>query len=510
MSVPPLKTLFGDIADAIRSKKETSSSIEAVNFPSEILSIPAGGSSTQPLDESQPVVVWIYRDMVTGKDKVVRTNPVNGNAVPPSDAGNVQANAGENPALTFQGWNHSSQDMQNVTRDMCIGAMYITADSKTHLYVSLNQATGLSHTLNVRSTAGNTVTIDWGDGTPNDTFAGTGSAQTHTYANYGTYAVKVWVSAGTGNLLLGGGSSSTIVWGADVRARNDSLFAAFLGSAVQIQIYAFHYTKLRTISIPSGVASLNACAFYYCQSLTTVSIPSGVTSLGTSVFNSCFSLTTASIPSSVTSLEDNAFCGCYSLTTVTIPSNVTSLGTSLFNNCYSLTAISIPSGITSIALTMFTNCYSLTTVSIPSSVISIGSGAFNNCYSLNAISIPSGVTSIGGSAFNNCQSLAAISIPSGVKSIASSTFSGCYSLTAISIPSGVTSIASNAFGNCHSLNSTTFNSIVPPTMTDVNTFSAMPASNNIYVPDASLNDYKTATNWIIHAYHIHPISELTA
>ena len=49
--------------------------------------------------------------------------------------------------------------------------------------------------------------------------------------------------------------------------------------------------------------------------------------------------------------------------------------------------------------------------------------------------------------------------------------------------------------------------ITPPTMEQSNGLVGVP-DLKIYVPDASLNDYKTATNWVAYADKIFPLSEL--
>ena len=126
---------------------------------------------------------------------------------------------------------------------------------------------------------------------------------------------------------------------------------------------------------------------------------------------------------------------------------------------------------------------------------SIGINAFYYCYSLASITIPSGVTSISGSAFASCFSLASITIPSGVTSISDNAFNNCYSLASITIPSGVTSIKNSAFQNCYGLGYIKFERTTPPTVSNSNAWNNIPTDCKIYVPRASLNTYKSATNY---------------
>ena len=182
-------------------------------------------------------------------------------------------------------------------------------------------------------------------------------------------------------------------------------------------------------------------------------------------------ITSFEIGDCVTTIGGDAFWECSGLTSVTIPSNVTSIGSWAFGRCSGLTSVTIPSGITS-----------------------IGEGTFQYCTSLTSITIPSGVTSIGQWAFGNCSGLTSVTIPNSVTSIGKGAFQYCESLTSITIPSGITSIGNNAFYGCNDLTSITCLATTPPTL---DSYMAFENTNYcpIYVPTASVEAYKSATNW---------------
>lgn len=169
-----------------------------------------------------------------------------------------------------------------------------------------------------------------------------------------------------------------------------------------------------------------------------------------------------------------------------------------------MTSAVIGDCVTTIGAFAFTRCTGLTSISIPDSVTTIGGGVFQRCFSLPSISIPNSVTSLGDVTFYQCSSLISINIPSGVTSIGDSVFHSCYSLTGITIPSGVTSIGVWAFRDCSGLTSVTCLATTPPTLGD----SVFNNTNDcpIYVPAASVNAYKTATNWSSYASRIKPIT----
>ena len=285
--------------------------------------------------------------------------------------------------LTFQGWNYTLAQINALTQAADVGAMYIPSDGKTHLVITLYNTARNVVPLYWSQTVANGVTIDWGDGSSTETFAGTGNKNTtHTYAAAGTYEITLDVTSGV--LGFGAKSSSYSVMGA-----------------------------------------MSTAGLVYCNMLQSVSIGSSVTSIDRYAFNSCYSLASVTIPSSVTSIGDNAFGSCYSLASVTIPSSVTSIGNNAFQNCQSLSGITLPSSVTSIGNNAFYSCQSLSGITLPSSVTSIGNNAFYSCYSLASVTIPSSVTSIGTYAFNDCRALASVTIGSGMTSINASAFYNC-------------------------------------------------------------------------------------
>ena len=273
--------------------------------------------------------------------------------------------------LTFQEWNYSLESVKTATRRMDVGATYITSDGKTRLYISVpaNSEPGLPPPRNqvplyFQQTVANGVTIDWGDGSPTETLAGTGAVNTnHTYETEGNFVISLSPVDGCA-LQLGSGSISICVMG-------DT------GNSGRV-----YCDMLKRVEIGNGVTSIGSGAFYCCHSLSSVSIPDSVTSIGNGVFRYCYSISSVSIPDGVTSIESSAFHYCHSLSSVSIPDSVTSIGNNAFYYCYSLSSVSIPDGVTSIENNAFYNCYSLSSVSIPDSVTSIGNNAFYNCHGI--------------------------------------------------------------------------------------------------------------------------------
>ena len=322
------------VADAIRAKAGTTDLLAWPDgFKSAVEGIQTGGGTTLgvPGDitfydyDGTIVTSWTLEELATKT------------ALPdyPSHEG-----------LTCQGWNWSLADLKTTNRKMNVGAMYITDDGKTRIYIRLEEGR-TSPMLGVCPNG--TVTVDWGDGTTPDTLTGTSTTTVewtpnHAYAAPGEYVIKLTVN-GTMGFYSDSSSSggSAILW---------------YSSSKDNRNYAYR-NSVQKIEIGNGVTMITNNAFSYCYSLTSITIPD-----------------------SVTNIVNYAFYNCYSLSLITIPNGVTNIANSAFYNCYSLTSITIPDSVTSIAGNVFYNCYSLVSITIPDSVTNIASRAFNNCYSV--------------------------------------------------------------------------------------------------------------------------------
>lgn len=95
-----------------------------------------------------------------------------------------------------------------------------------------------------------------------------------------------------------------------------------------------------------------------------------------------------------------------------------------------------------------------------------------------------------------------VEIGNGVTNIVADACSYCYSLTSCTIGSGVTNIGTSAFASNTALTSVTIYATTPPTLG----FTVFHNSTcPIYVPSASVNAYKAATNWSDYSSRIQAI-----
>ena len=423
--------------------------------------------------------------------------------------------------LICQGWNWSLADLKTTNRKMNVGAMYITDDGKTRIYIRLEEGR-TSPMLGVCPNG--TVTVDWGDGTTPDILTGTSTSTVqwtpnHAYATAGEYVIKLTVD-GAMEFDSGYSLNSSKVGSAILRysSGEDNRNFAYRNSVQKIEIgnnvtyigdYVFYYCySLASITIPNNITRIGSYAFEYCYSLASITIPNSVTSTGDTIFYYCYSLASITIPNSVKSILNYMFGYCYSLTSITIPNNITRIGNYAFGYCYSLASITIPNSVTTIGNYAFYYCYSLASITIPNSVTTIGNYAFEYCYNVASITILNGAALIGNYAFGYCYSLASITIPNGVTipgttAIRDSTFYNCYSLASITIPNNMISIGSYAFYNCYGVSFYDFSnytSVLP--LSSTNAFTNIPADCQIRVPTSLVDEWKAATNWSTFADHI--------
>lgn len=212
-------------------------------------------------------------------------------------------------------------------------------------------------------------------------------------------------------------------------------------------------------------------AFYDCVSLESVTIRTGITTIESATFYGCKSLRIIHIPEGVTSIGSSAFHGCSALERVSLPETLESIGSNAFQNCTALPGVEIPCLVKSIDGYAFSGCKSLSEVlfldtiminGVPIAVApaleTLGNGVFSVCSALDAIDFPSGLTTIGENAFDRCTALREIDLSGSVTHIGRRAFAGCEALTEVTIPAGIQQIDEYAFDSCFGLQEVTIES----------------------------------------------------
>ncbi len=238
------------------------------------------------------------------------------------------------------------------------------------------------------------------------------------------------------------------------------------------------------------------------------SVPDGVTTIGSYAFYASNNLTYIYLPETLRIIESSAFSGA-DLTDVDLPEGLIEIGRYALS-CDELTSIHIPASVTAIGYMISGSNVQEITVDSANTIYQDIDGVLYDHTGKTLIEYPAGregtyivpenVTSISSFAFDQRINLTKIILNEGLVDISSSAFFYCTGLTEITIPSSVSSIGSIAFFLCDNLTKINVNIQTPFAIGD----GAFDNTNNcpIYVPNESLEAYKTTQGWSAYADRI--------
>lgn len=351
--------------------------------------------------------------------------------------------------LICQGWNWTLQDIKDAGRELDIGALYITDDGKTRLYVDVDTETWDDFVLNYRQSAYNSVTIDWGDGSALESASTTNQTTIrHVYAQSGAYVITLTVAAGRA-LRFGSGDGAKMLIAMD---EADSGRCAML----------------KKVEIGANVELINISAFRNCVQLRSVAMPSGVPFYDGRVFEQCVKLRAIVLGSSTGILQ--TFFNCTALRAVASAKGSTQTGPNAITN----TAVrQVNFDITSADLAQ-----SLERVHIKAVNGKVGN--FSACRALLEVTIPADATTFVTAAFQGDNALRRVTCLGDIASIPAQVFQRCYPLRFVDLT------------HCTAV----------PTLANVNAFNSTHAQLEIRVPASLADAWKAATNWSSLADHI--------
>lgn len=147
----------------------------------------------------------------------------------------------------------------------------------------------------------------------------------------------------------------------------------------------------------------------------------------------------------------------------------------------------------------------ITSIVISDQCTVIGTYGFASCSLLASVTMPDSVRTIASNAFLNCSSLTELTLGTGVESIQGYSLDGS-GITKLELPASLTSIAAEGCRVGRALTEVICHATTPPTA-GTNIFAGDTNLTSIYVPDASVSAYQSATNWTTYASKIKGISE---
>lgn len=352
--------------------------------------------------------------------------------------------------LICQGWNWTLQDIKDAGRELDIGALYITDDGKTRLYVDVDTETWDDFVLNYWQSTRNATTIDWGDGTTPDSINGDSwTEHRHTYASSGSYIITMTVKDGA-TMRLGAGSSSKFL-------------------------------------IANGETDGGRCAM-----LTKVEIGERVTRVTERAFFAASKLKSVAVPSDVLFETWRTFEGATQLRAVTVAFYSAVIQT--FYWCSNLRAVASAKGTTMTT----TNDY-IGNTSVRQVNIDLAKGG--SAGALERVHIKAVNGTVG--AFVACRALLEVTIPADATTFVAAAFQGDNALRRVTCLGDIASIPAQVFQRCYPLRFVDFTHCTAvPTLANVNAFDATHPQLEIRVPASLVAAWKAATNWSSLADHI--------
>lgn len=351
--------------------------------------------------------------------------------------------------LVCQGWNWTLQDIKDAGRELDIGALYITDDGKTRLYVDVDTETWDDFVLNYRQSAYNSVTIDWGDGSAPES-VGTSLLTTirHTYAQSGAYMITLTVTEGKA-LRFGASDGSTMLIAMD---------EADMGRCAM----------LKKVEMGANIEFVNIATFRGCARLESVSVLSGVPFDGSRLFEQCTTLRAIVVGGTFTISQS-------------------------FYNCSNLRAIATPKGTTQ------RNDYAIANTAVRQ--INLDMTAANQARALERVHIKAVNGQVGD--FSSCRALLEVTIPADATTFVAAAFQGDNALRRVTCLGDIASIPAQVFQRCYPLRFVDFTHCTAvPTLANVNAFDQTHPQLEIRVPASLVAAWKAATNWSSLADHI--------
>ena len=228
-------------------------------------------------------------------------------------------------------------------------------------------------------------------------------------------------------------------------------------------------TALKKIELPESLEKISDWAFEF-SGLETVTLPSKVTEIGRSTFEGCPNLQEFICSDNLQTLEMNVFFDAVQLKKIVLGKNTQMIIPSVYNDYLAFPGrcewimprveeIVIPDANPYLknedhviytkdgkTLVYYMTTKTGTDFTVPEGVKTIGTNAFVGNYDLQTVQLANSVTTIQQCAFSGCRNLTSIAISDSVTSIPDGCFKYCTSLSKVNLPSTVKSVGVAAFG----------------------------------------------------------------
>lgn len=358
--------------------------------------------------------------------------------------------------LTSLGWNWTLEEAKAYVGEwgmLTIGAAYESFDGKTRLFITVDNPKHMSVTIRLKPVSDSSVcTIDWGDGSTQELVGNVLTEVSHSYDNIGEYIIAI--DSEGGRTDLGGGTNVTPLFTEESYNR-EMLWKVYMGDNTRVK--------------PSNYA------FYLCSKLKYV------------VLN-LFKI-------------NNAFCYTDIRATV-CRKGENSSGYAMFQYS-SIKVASFPGNWEGTYLNSTFDNSDIERFEFPVGGKYKPNGVLASCKKLKRVVFS--VTDFTGANMAIGTLIERLILPD-IPSIGQASFRGCNALLYVKLRSSIKEIKGYAF-NCVNIRTVIIEAIVPPTIETTTFLSSQSFNGYFYVPNDSVEAYKSATNWASYADKIKPISE---
>lgn len=221
----------------------------------------------------------------------------------------------------------------------------------------------------------------------------------------------------------------------------------------------------------------------------------------------------------IVGLGNGAFKGDTLLEKAYFSKYVTSIGNEAFMNCEKLAQIELldseKSGVKTIGENAFEGCLALTDVPFDDDaegvLEEIGRCAFKNSGLVSFNFANTLVVEIEEQLFYECKSLSTVDLGS-VEIINNQAFQSCIALVSITLPTSVKEVGNYAFSACNALSAIILCATSPSNISigNLEPFGSATAILNIYVPDASVTEFKNDSSFALYKELIYSINDYVA
>ena len=212
------------------------------------------------------------------------------------------------------------------------GAYSLVELDATATYATFKLTSTLTQPIYFTQSEPRGVTIDWGDGSAQETVDALAAAASHTYEAAGTYVVSLTARRG-------------VSWspGATIQRVNENnetvtTIYGFLGTFDIRQIKSETMTQHPTLTgfiFGEGATLQNERTFAGATSLQSILIPVGTTAIPAYAFAGCVKLETVTVPQTISVVGEYAFYSCVPFDFVPLVRQLTSIGNYAFAHCSS-------------------------------------------------------------------------------------------------------------------------------------------------------------------------------